>query len=807
MAKGSQAMTDIQTTETTKKPVRVPSPNYLIRGTDYLNERAPDFKLIGRQGDLDKIYGILMRPSSNNVLLTGLRGVGVSSMVFGLQAAKSDPNTPFDMINKHYYILETDRLFSLDNKEDIEKAFKAALTTLHKDPNSVLVIEDLGDFIEAATNSGCKHFINMMMHELGDRSGNQALFLCRDDNLNTVYKAHSDMHKLFTLHEMQEPSPEELRAILKATGEKIAKREGIKVDQAAVDTALDMTSRFHAKDASLDRAQPERAITLLERAMVSYRMDAHRNPPEIVEAEAQLKAVVAALAGGKITKELQGQSKEELESRNAVLEAKIGEMKAAWEQTQKQILKLSREQRRAENGITERQIQIEGRREFLKKQDEKEAARIKRMSEKGTIDTVTAEGINEADDFKDEISESGYELDPEIKQLVAEIETARGIVEGKQAEYAAIAEKINSTLELNADHILSEFSRLSGIPANKLNQDEREKLLNLEPTLSNRVYGQEPAISGLVNAVMISKTGLKEPNLPDGSFFFLGPSGTGKTESAKALTEALFDDQSNLIRINMSEYQEKNAVAKLIGAPPGYEGFEVGGYLTNAVRKKPYSVVLFDEVEKGHPDVMDLLLQVLSDAELGDNLGRKVSFKNCIVIVTSNIGSEYFLDPNMSYEEAKDRAMKDLDQKFRPEFLNRFNGKENIIMFNRLELPQLERIARRELASLNKKVAPKGLSVGLEDGALADMCRDFYAPAVGARRIPALFNSRIYPDIAKTILRTPDARGAMQVDYNSETKTFTVNPPQIVIANENDLRREIAGTAAGGFRAAVAKPS
>jgi ATP-dependent Clp protease ATP-binding subunit ClpB len=213
--------------------------------------------------------------------------------------------------------------------------------------------------------------------------------------------------------------------------------------------------------------------------------------------------------------------------------------------------------------------------------------------------------------------------------------------------------------------------------------------------------------------------------------------------------------------------------------------------------------VLLDEVEKGHPDVMDLLLQVLDDAELGDNIGRKVSFKNAIVIVTSNIGAGYFLDPNMSFEEAKDRAMAELDQKFRPEFLNRFNGKENIIMFNRLGLPQLERIAHRELANLNKKVAGRGLSVALEDDRLKEICRDFYAPAVGARRIAALFNSRIYPDIAKTILRTPDARGAMNVEYNSAEKTFKVNPPQIVIANQNDLKQAIVST---GFQNA-ARPS
>ncbi len=800
-------MTDMTDTPDTQKEQRAPSRDFLIRGTDYLKENAADFKLIGRQDDLDKTFKILMHPTKNNVLLTGLRGVGVSSMIYGLQAAKSDPNTPFDMVHKRYYIFETDRLFSQESKEDIEKGFKAALATLAKQQDSVLVVPDLGDFIDAATNAGCKHFINMLMHDLGDKSGNQAVFLCRDDNLKTVYNAHSDMHTLFTLQEIQEPSVDSLKEIVRNAADKIARRDGIRINPAAVDMALEMTSRYMAKDSILSDAQPGRTLALLENAMLSYRMASHRNPPELDLYEAQMKDIMAALTTGKFSKELEGQSTEELESRKAVLESQIGETRQDWSATTQKIQKLAREKRRAEEGITKREEQIDNRRDALKQKADEENARIKRMYDAGQLSDEDRQRYEEAQSFRGDIESSGYDMDVEIRQLKKEIDEGRETVAAKRAEYLAIAAAINSKLELDVDHVLSEFSKLSGIPANKLNQNEREKLMGLENRLNGRIYGQEPAIRALSDAVLISKSGLKEPNLPDGSFLFLGPSGTGKTESAKGITVELFDDERALIRINMSEYQEKNATAKLIGAPPGYEGFEIGGALTNAVRKNPYCVVLFDEIEKGHPDVMDLLLQILSDAELGDNLGRKVSFRNAIVILTSNIGSEYFLDETLTYEESKALAMRDLEQKYRPEFLNRFNGKENIIMFNRLGLPQLEKIANRELASLNRKVAARELSVAIDPADLKSMCRDFYAPGVGARRIPALFNSRIYPDIARTILfGDADAKGEIAVDYDETHRSFVIHPPKIVIANESDMKRELASGAAGGFQAA-ARPS
>ena len=329
--------------------------------------------------------------------------------------------------------------------------------------------------------------------------------------------------------------------------------------------------------------------------------------------------------------------------------------------------------------------------------------------------------------------------------------------------------------------MLAEFSRLSGIPANKLNQDEKAKLLGLEESLSSRVFGQDHAVGKLADAVRVARVGLKEPNKPQASFMFLGPSGVGKTEMAKALTASLHDDERALLRFDMSEYMEKHAVAKLIGAPPGYEGYEAGGILTNAMRRNPYVVILFDEIEKAHPDVFNVFLQVLDDGRLTDNRGLTVSFSEAVIIMTTNIGQSYFLDASLSFDEAEEETKKELDQHFRPEFLNRFNGRQNIVCFNALGLSVIEKIAAREIEKLNTQIKAQGkeLSIEITANSLAAICKDHYSPVNGARGIPGYFATKIHPVVAKTLLQSENAVGVMEIEYSSDSRELQILHQQV----------------------------
>jgi len=312
-----------------------------------------------------------------------------------------------------------------------------------------------------------------------------------------------------------------------------------------------------------------------------------------------------------------------------------------------------------------------------------------------------------------------------------------------------------------------------------LTEDERAKLMGLEANLGKRVFGQDEAVEKLSNQVLVSFAGLKDPNKPKGSFLFLGPSGVGKTEIAKAVTVELNGDERSLLRFDMSEYMEKHAVAKLIGAPPGYEGYEAGGILTNEMRRNPRRIILFDEIEKAHPDVFNVFLQILDEGRLTDNRGLTVSFGESLIMMTSNTGKDHFVNPNLTFEEAKVEALDDLDKFLPPELLNRFNGRQNIVCFNKLDLPVIELIARRDIGKLNAMVQTSnpGLSIEISAEDLSAMCAGHYKPVNGARGITGYIEGRIKPQIAKTVLFAGDTQGAIRITYDTEAQDVVMHPP------------------------------
>ncbi|RYD55144.1 MAG: ATP-dependent Clp protease ATP-binding subunit, partial [Verrucomicrobiaceae bacterium] len=360
-----------------------------------------------------------------------------------------------------------------------------------------------------------------------------------------------------------------------------------------------------------------------------------------------------------------------------------------------------------------------------------------------------------------------------VAEITQKIRLYQGEIAKNKASFDAITAEINANLSLGEKEVTAEFSLITGINTDKLNEDDIGALRRLDSDLKGRVFGQDRVIAKVSNAIKVSKIGRRNGDKPLASFMYMGPSGVGKTEVAKVLSLSLLGDEKALLRFDMSEYMEKHAVAKLIGAPPGYEGFEAGGILTNAMRKNRRRIILFDEIEKAHPDVFNILLQVLDDGRLSDNVGRVAQFNEAIIICTTNTGQPHFLNTDLTFEEACAAAMVDLEATYRPEFLNRFAGRENIIGFERLHLDSIERIVRREVTNLDRAYTHQGIRANLHDDDLKAFCAQRYDAKMGARGLPGFIQANLEPIIVNRILETHGARGLFEVKYDSNLRKFT----------------------------------
>jgi ATP-dependent Clp protease ATP-binding subunit ClpB len=709
---------------------------YLIVGSDVL-KRHPGFRLIGRADYFTDLCCILTQSTANSVIASGPGGVGMSAMALNLQACKADPNAPFDIVSKRLFWLDTDSLFGLGNGEAIGKEMKDILSVLARTPQSVLIVEDTIDLIEALRNFNMMHVINAL-NALVKSGRTQAFLEVREKDLGEVYKAHSDFREHYTLFDLKEPVGNELYDIVAALASGLERSYSIQIDPRAVEVAIGLSDRYRSIDTGLNSAQPERARLLLDRAMSKYALTSHSTVPGLAELESELARVSPFDR-----------------THAAELARQIENQKAAFSDRQAKIKEYFAAQRAGERAI----LVLESKIADLTAQERDAAQSNKGKANKFDIAEFSL------------IREGAAFSTPEIDTMRANVEELEMAVQDNLRKYQAVTAEINAGLRLTEDCVIREFSRISGIEESKLRQDDTVKLLNLGTVLKSRVYGQDDALEYIFRRVKIWKRG-RRTNRPL-PFMLCGPSGVGKTEICRALAEGMFDTDAALNKFDMGDFGEKNDVNKLIGAPPGYEGFDVGGQMTNSIRVNPYQVMLQDEIEKAHADIFNTYLGILDNGYCKDNIGRRCEFGDAIMPFTTNIGQAPMLRVGeISEEEAYEETMRELERFFKPEFLNRFEGRENIIILKSLRLDSIQRIAERELSKINEFFAPKITAVFPQTD-LNRFCSAVYTPKVGARGIPGKIKT-IEGFIVDRTLEDVAFEGTVNVAFDAKASALTV---------------------------------
>ncbi len=661
-------------------------------------ERARDQKLdpvIGRDNEIRNVIRILSRKTKNNPVLIGEPGVGKTAAVEGLAQRIAKGDVPDGLKDKKLFALDMGSLIAgAKYRGEFEERLKAVLDEIKEsDGEIILFIDELHTIVGAGKTDGAMDAGQLLKPMLA-RGELHCIGATTLDEYREYIEKDQALERRFQPVMVDEPTVEDTISILRGLKERYEVYHGVKIQDTALVAAATLSDRYIS-----DRFLPDKAIDLVDEACASIKTELDSMPTELDELNRRImQLTIEETALKKESDKLSQDRLHDLQAELSELRDEFSTAKATWDN-----------ERHAVDQVSAIRSEIDDTKKLI--EQAKASSDLEKAAELmyGTLPTLERR------------------LEEEEQKL-------------QQKEVTLVHEKVTE------DEIAEIVSRWTGIPVSKLNESERNKTLHLDAELRKRVIGQEEAVSKVTEAIIRSKAGIKDPTKPIGSFLFLGPTGVGKTELAKTLAAALFDDENNMVRLDMSEYMEKYSVSRLIGAPPGYVGYDEGGQLTEAVRRKPYSVILFDEVEKAHPDVFNVLLQVLDDGRITDSQGRTVDFKNTIIIMTSNLGSEYLLEGD---EKAEELVMNLLRSHFRPEFLNRL---DEIIMFNPLSKDHITSIVDLLMEELNQRLSDRQIRVELSEEAKAFVVENGYDPNYGARPMRRYLQKYVETLVARVIL-------------------------------------------------------
>ena len=686
--------------------------------------------VIGRDEEIRRVLQILSRRTKNNPILIGEPGTGKTAIVEGLAQRIVRGDVPENLKNKKLYSLDMGALVAgAKYKGEFEERLKSVINEVTQAQGEIILfIDEIHTLVGAGKSEGAMDAANILKPALA-RGELRSIGATTLDEYQKYFEKDKALERRFQTVTVDEPSPEDAISILRGLKERYENHHRVRIQDDALIAAVGLSHRYIS-----DRFLPDKAIDLMDEAAAKLRMERDSQPEELDEITRRLRQL--EIEREAIKRENDTQKLDALNRDIAELEEKEKDLRAKWE-GEKEVLA----------GIQQDKQQME--------QLKFEAERAEREGDYGRV------------------AEIRY---GKLRQLQDDIDARQQQLKARQGAEAMVKE------EVTPDDIAEVVARWTGIPVTRMLQSEREKLLHLEEELHQRVVGQDEAIRAVADAVRRSRAGLQDPKRPIGSFIFLGTTGVGKTELAKALADYLFNDENMMTRIDMSEYQEKFSVSRLVGAPPGYVGYDEGGQLTEAVRRKPYSVVLFDEIEKAHPDVFNILLQVLDDGRLTDNKGRTVNFKNTIIIMTSNMGSQLIQQRFEEWarkneqererieEETKTEVLEMLKKTIRPEFLNRI---DDIIMFHPLTAPQIAQIVRLQVAGIGKLLAGQGVTLSVADSAISLVAEAGFDPEFGARPVKRALQRLLLNDLSKALLAgTVDKEKPIVVEADGQQLRF-----------------------------------